>query len=376
MAKDFIVPDFMQGTSAEEIQQRMMNNLPEDIDGMPGGFAFDFTMPTALEKSEMINYHLVRALMIMFPEWAWGDWLDLHGAQCGLQRKAAGYASGYITITGEVGQTLSAGFIFCTPATETSPSMLYTLDEDTEIPEGGSVTAAITAMEPGTASNVKAGSIIIMSEPVAGITSITNEAAVTGGTAEESDEDFRERIAEVNENADTSYVGNDGDYIRWAKEVTGIGDCIVTQAWNGPGTVKLSLVDANGDPANDALCAAVYNHIVSPDDRTARLLPTGSAELTVAPAETLTISYSCENLIYDETTTDTDQIKADFIAALAAYYTEAKADSVVKYNVAHKLLTDVAGVLDFTGFAINGQAANVALASSEYPKTGDVTLNE
>ena len=40
--------------------------LPDGIDDMPGGFPYDFTMPTAIEKSELIQFHLVRTLMLMF----------------------------------------------------------------------------------------------------------------------------------------------------------------------------------------------------------------------------------------------------------------------------------------------------------------------
>lgn len=72
---EFVPPDFVSGSNPEEIQERMMNNLPADIDDMPGGFPYDFTMPTALEKSELIQFHLVRTLMLMFPMWAWDDGL-------------------------------------------------------------------------------------------------------------------------------------------------------------------------------------------------------------------------------------------------------------------------------------------------------------
>ena len=57
---------------------------PVYIDDMPGGFPFDFTMPAALEKDEFINYHMVRALMIAFPQYAWDEWLDRHGQQVHL----------------------------------------------------------------------------------------------------------------------------------------------------------------------------------------------------------------------------------------------------------------------------------------------------
>ena len=76
MQPEFNRPEFLEGNSAEEIHERMMNNLPDDIDDMPGGFPYDMTMPAALEKDEIINFHIVRALMIAFPEYAWDEWLD------------------------------------------------------------------------------------------------------------------------------------------------------------------------------------------------------------------------------------------------------------------------------------------------------------
>ena len=48
---DFTQPDFMDGCSVEDIHGRMMSNLPGDIDDTPGGFPYDFTMPSAIEKA-------------------------------------------------------------------------------------------------------------------------------------------------------------------------------------------------------------------------------------------------------------------------------------------------------------------------------------
>ena len=38
--QEFNRPEFLEGNSAEEIHERMMNNLPDDIDDMPGGFPY------------------------------------------------------------------------------------------------------------------------------------------------------------------------------------------------------------------------------------------------------------------------------------------------------------------------------------------------
>ena len=64
MQPEFTKPDFLEDNTAEEIHERMMEDLPADIDDMPGGFPFDFTMPAALEKAELIEFYLVRTVMI------------------------------------------------------------------------------------------------------------------------------------------------------------------------------------------------------------------------------------------------------------------------------------------------------------------------
>lgn len=149
---EFIQPDFMHGSTEAEIHERMMANLPDDIDDMPGGFPYDFTMPAAIEKSEFINYHMARALMIAFPQYAWDDWLDLHGQQVHLPRQEAQHASGHIRITGTAGAEILAGTVFCTPATDSSPSLEFATDEDCTISEEGTVMVAVTAVESGTQS--------------------------------------------------------------------------------------------------------------------------------------------------------------------------------------------------------------------------------
>lgn len=55
---------------------------------------------------------MVRTLMLMFPMWAWGEWLDLHAAKEGIERRPAGYASGKINVTGDPGTIIPKGTIF------------------------------------------------------------------------------------------------------------------------------------------------------------------------------------------------------------------------------------------------------------------------
>lgn len=371
MQPEFTMPDFIENNSAGEIHERMMRELPPDIDDMPGGFPYDFTKPSALEKEELLNYHLVRGLMIAFPQYAWDDWLDLHGQQVHLTRHPAKKASGKVQITGIVGTTIAAGTVFCTPATDTGPSIEFVTAEDCTIGEAGTGEVSITAVVAGTSSNVAANTVTLMAKPDKAVTAVTNAEKITGGTEIESNDDFYDRIAAEYDNSMT-YLGNDGDYVRWAKEA-GAGDCIPIAAAEGPGTVKLVLVDANGQPANEKLIEDVYNHIVSPDDRSKRLLPTACAKLICTAATTVKIAYSCTGLQYDATTS-IEQIKKDFAELVKKVYETAKLEGILRYNDVRPLISDIAGVDDFDQFLINGAMENIALAKEEYPETGTLTF--
>ena len=363
----------MEGTSVDEIHRRMMAELPDDIDDMPGGFPYDMTRPTAVEKSELINFHLQRAIMLAFPQFAWDEWLDLHGQQVHLTRHEATHATGTVTVTGSAGTELVAGTVFCTTATDDGPSIEFQSNEAAVIPEGGSIDIDVTAVEAGTGSNVKADTVILMLKPINNITSITNKDSITGGMERETNDDFYDRIAVEYSNSMT-YLGNDTDYKRWAKEA-GAGDCIVDPAWNGPGTVRLVLVDSNGQPANKELVDTVFNYIVSPDDRAHRLLPTACAELTCVSATTVNIDYTCTGLIYDSEHTSIEEIASQFEELVKTKYEEAKANNVLRYNDIRPLLADITGVTDFSTFLMNGSMNNITLANIEYPATGTVKFS-
>lgn len=377
---EFIKPDFMENNSAEEIHERMMNNLPSDIDDMPGGFPYDFTMPTAEEKDEFINYHLVRALMIAFPQYAWDEWLDLHGQQVHIERHQPEKAYGNVKVSGTVGTEIATGTIFCTPATDTGPSIEYSSLEDAVIGEDGYVIIDVEAVESGTESNVGANTITLMAKPNKAVTEINNPERITGGTERESNDDYWDRIAAEYDNSMT-YLGNDADYVRWAKQA-GAGDCIVVSAAEGPGTVKLVLIDGNGQPANEKLVQDVYNYIVSENDRSKRLLPTACAKLICGPATTVKVNFTITGLVYDETT-DIQKIKNDFAEAIKAVYAKAKTENVLRYNDVRPLITGIegsdnsgiAGVEDFDTFLMNGEMKNIRLSKEEYPETGTLDFS-
>jgi uncharacterized phage protein gp47/JayE len=366
---EFIPPSFLSDQDAETIHKRMMENLPPDIDDMENGFPWDFTKPTALEKAEMLEFHLVETLKIMFPMWAYDEWLDYHAKGRGITRKPANAASGELLITGISGTTIPAGFKFAAPATADTPAIEYQTTEKYTIGEDGTVRVQITAVEAGPKGNVPANTVTLMMTPIKGITSITNEANITGGTEVESDDELRNRIMEIDAASEASFVGSDGDYKRWAEEVPGVGTALVMPEWAGPGTVKVVVIDANGQPANTAIIAAVYDNIMSPGDRLQRKAPIGATVTIEAPtAKELNYTFTLELKAGENQETVLERFKAQ----LRTYYVEAKKDGVVRYNRVSSILTNTDGVKDFTDLTINGGTVNIDLEEDEYPVTGIV----
>ncbi len=184
----FVAPDWLANQNAEAIHKRMMEMLPNDIDDTEGGFPWDFTKPTALEKAELLEFFLVETLKIMHPMWAYGRWLDYHAAVVGLERKDANKAAGILTVTGKTGTNIVAGSRFAVPSIGDNPAIVYETRRQYTIGSEGTVDIEIFAVEGGTKFNVSAGAISLMLIPIQGITTLTNAAAITGGTEEESDE--------------------------------------------------------------------------------------------------------------------------------------------------------------------------------------------
>ncbi len=371
MAYDFILPEFLEDCDADTIHRRMLDELPDDIDKTEGGFPWDFTRPTALIAAELLQFYIPETIKLMFPQWSTGQFLDYLAATSHTKRKDATYAEAVVEIRGEAGTLIPAGTILATAATNGQPSIEFATLETCVLDEQGEGSVTVRALVPGTEANVNPGTIVLMSEPIEGITSMTNPEKASGGSEAESDDDLRERILEADSNEDISFIGNVSDYRRWAREVDGIGDAIVVPEWNGPETVKIVCLDANGEAANQSLLTAVYNHIMSPDDPEKRLAPP-NVILTVSAPDLVNITYAFTVELADAY--ELDAVVADFRKQLDAYYRTV--EGVVKYNQVHSILTNTQGVADFDGLTMNGGTENITIEQDEYPHTLAINAEE
>ena len=132
-----------------------------------------------------------------FPQTAEGEYLDYHAQLRSLERKPALPAQGTVRFTaGEAAQSdraipegtvcMTAGLVrFATTQAAVLPAGALTVD------------VPVQALEPGTAGNVSAQTVVSMAVAPMGIASCTNPQAFAGGADGEGDEELRARILDT-----------------------------------------------------------------------------------------------------------------------------------------------------------------------------------
>ncbi len=258
---DLELPTYLTDQTEEEIRQRMLDALPSDLDLSEGSFLWDAIAPAAIELA-LAAVWAQQVLERGFARTTFGSYLDLRAEEHGLTRRAAASATGYVTFSGTPGSQVPAGTQVSTAGTESVPAVVFATTEDASIGDGGTATVPVEAVEAGAEGNVAAGTITFLVEPIPGITSVTNEAATSGGLDEESDQSLLARY--LQKVRSPSAGGNKADYANWALEVAGVGGVSVVPVRDGPGTVSIAVIDSDKEPADQTLVDAVQDYIAPP----------------------------------------------------------------------------------------------------------------
>lgn len=353
--------------------------LPSDpafLDTTPGGFYFDTTGALILEIDRMWDSFGSEMVAAMFPAYAWGTYLDEHGITVGLIRKDAAPAAGTVTFTGTAGTFIATGTQVATPQPDPdSPPVVYATTGPATIPGGGSIAVAVQAVVAGTAGNQPAASVTVLLSPVAGITAVANAAAMSGGADVEADEAFRDRILLAYQGALGS--GTVADYQSWALAEPGVGHVKVQPLWNGAGTVRVIVTDANNQPVPGAVVTSLQAKLDPVAGQGAGLAPIG-ATVTVTTPTTVTANVSATITPKAGYSLDgaggTIAMRSDLTSSVTAYLRSLlPGESVILLHVSASLF-EVEGVLDASAVQINGAAANLSIGATQVAVPGTVTL--
>lgn len=340
----------------EQILSRLLSNISSEFDKSVGSFFYDVQKPSAIEL-ESIYEKMEQILLNGFAATAKGSCLDSKVAEQGLTRKAATNSVGAVTVSGNVGYVISSGDKVA------SDTLVFTVLETKYIESTGSAIVSVECDTPGKAGNVPIGVINRFPITISGLVSVTNTVPTNGGFDEESDDELRERYFEKVSLPSTS--GSKYHYVMWAKEVSGVGDAKCLPLWNGNGTVKVIIINADKQTASEGLIAEVAAHIE--DNR-----PIG-AEVTIESAVPLTINISVSLTLANGVTAES--AKQKITEAVSSYLKKNTfAGTYISYAQIGGCILSVDEILDYNNLKVNGSTSNITVPETSVPVLGVITL--
>lgn len=349
--------------------ERLKGYLVSPLSRIEGTFSM-FNLRSVAQESALLSNNME----ILENNWsldsASGEYLDTKVKDYGVYRRTASFSVGTVTFGGNDGIIIPAGTI----VVATDYGVQFETRDDVTISQG---TATVNAqcIATGLIGNVPAGSVNKLAEQIQGVSGVTNSEGFTGGSEREDDNNLRMRTYFKIRYPSTS--GNVYDYQNWATEISGVGAAKVFPLWNGPGTVKVSILDSNGDPASHELIEEVQNHIDPDPQQTGGGQAPVGALVTVSTATPKKINVTAK--VEVGVTSDIEKIKEDFTKAIKDYFKEIaydeKTDSLSVARVG-LILFGVQGVVDYTNLTINGGTSSVLVGEEEVFQVGVVDLTQ
>ncbi|MDO4542151.1 MAG: baseplate J/gp47 family protein [Bacillota bacterium] len=356
--------DFSQYTF-ESILQGLLSRIPDDLDKREGSIIYDALAPAAYEFASMYR-NLEAAFKESFVATATGENLDQRGAEMGISRRAAvkSVRLGKFYDAQGNGMDVALGSRFATLDGENSRVFVAIAKEDNGV-------FHLEAEDGGAGANSYWGRLL----PVQYIDGLAEaemvEEPVIAGADEESDEEYRARYLYKVQNE--PFDGNCAQYIQWALEYPGIGKCKIFPLWQGPNTVKVSVLNTEDMPCSQQLLADFQEYL---DPNAAGLgngvAPIG-AKVTAATVTLLNISISCT--VELAAGSNSEHYKALITKAVEDYLKEIsyKKNKVFIMEVGAAILS-VEGVLGLSELKLNNSAGDVQLGDEECPHLTDLTM--
>lgn len=359
-------------SKGDEILAQMLAAVPDSYQKTIGYPTYDWLAGAAIPTAQ-VSLDLEEAKRKLDPANLTGEELDRYIVpRTGLERTAATFARGEVTVTGT--GTVPAGTLF-----ESQGGIQYAATAQVEA--AGSAKVPVQCVTAGAAGNLPARTVTLMPVQVAGIVSAVNEAPMSEGYEAETDEAYYQRFLVRLQTPPTS--GNQYHYLSWAMEAPGVGGVQVYPLDRGANTVGVVLIDQFGKPASRELVEQVQTYI----DPGSRGLGEGAAPIgaycTVSAAEAVAVDLSVTVTAAPDA--DREAVTQGVRDRVGAYLTEIALEAyrpVLAKDHAYEAsfarigaaILDVSGVEDYTGLTVNGGTVNVKAASKQAAVLGEVVV--
>lgn len=336
----------------EVILKQMLEKVPSDVDKRQGSVIYDALAPAAAELAQMY-IALDTYLNLAFASTSTGEYLERRTSEMGVVRHPAikahrvgnFYNSNNELIDVPLGSRFSAEDLNYV-AIERMSTGQYVLECE----------------EAGVAGNRPQGRLLPI-DHIPGLARAEIGEVLLPGEDEESDASLLQRYHHRVRQPTTS--GNVHHYKQWALDVPGVGDAHVFPLWDGPGTVKVVIVDTKKQPASPGLISEVETYIEE-------MRPIG-ADVTVVSGVGKSINISATVVLASGYTIQ--KVQEEFVKQAEVYLKETVFKTTyVSYAKVGTILLGTSGVIDYSNLKLNEDAINVPLEADEIPTLGTVEL--
>lgn len=387
---------FSSGNSYEEILDRCLAHSGlSDLDKRQGSVIYDALAPLCLELSEAyIKMDIMESENNVLT--ATGDNLDNVAYNYGLAR----------------GEATQAERIGSFKKYQTDSNGEYVLDSngkkiliDMEIPYNSRFTVPdnpnlvydyqgeidgdkiLVCESAGSGGNDYLGMVLPLT-PIQDLAKAEITGTLVYGENAETDEEFRKRIRNYITNI--AFGGNIQDYISKVLAMDGVGSVKVYPAWDGGGSVLVSVVSSDFTPMTSEALARIKNAL-DPDDDTGQgygLAPIGHfVTVTTATEVTLDVSLVADIVSDADASAVNKQIKkviVDYINDVRHEFGQDSTLSVYRSRIIQKVLEEVTTVtnINLSDVLLNSKGedvtyTDVAEENKQYlPKLRNVTVNQ
>lgn len=373
--------DFSKYT-LQQIMNTMLAKVTNALDKREGSIVYTVMAPIAYVFKEFYN-NLKIVERDAYIETAIGDALDMIGAERGIYRKPAVAAvkKGLFNIEIDIGSV----FVTLAGKNALSYEVIEYIGE-----EEPNFAYKLKCQTTGIVGNNYIGNIQAQN-PITGLTYAYMSDIVSEGSDIETDESMRERYIESLQ--EKPFGGNIASYREAILAMDGVGGVQVWPFWNGPGTVKCSIITSSFEIATEELIKTVQKEICPPEGDNENPSPNGygvapiGAIATIATATELKVKISARLILTPtaELGTVTELIKADletYFLNLRKQWDNRQNTYEIAYpvNIVHSQILNtimlVPDVLDCRDLLINDSDQNISCvesgATQELPFLGEV----
>lgn len=346
----------------ESVLQRMLDRIPRDMDKREGSIIWDAHSPAALEF-ELAYIMMDYAFQQAFADTQEREYLIRRAKERGITPDPATAAlmKGVFTPAGAdvAGKRFSCG------------KLNYTAIAPVDGENGA---WSLQCEAAGTIGNQNFGALVPI-DYIDGLQSAQLVEILVPGEDEQDTESLREEY--FASFTDIDYGGNIAGYLKMALDIPGVGAAKVTPAWQGGGTVEITILDANYNVATYTLIGNAQQIIDPKQDGRGDGLAFIDHIVTVDTATETTVNVATS--VSFESGYSWAGMQQAVAAAIGAYFTElrkswANQDAiVVRISQIESRILALDGVVDVTATKLNGAAANLTLDAHAVPALGTVT---